>query len=354
MRNPSNVAGFVWLGAAIATGCAAPVPPGATARSVDHHLHIRSQVAADHQERLEEVLGEGGPNQEESKGITAAEAIEALDVAGIEGGLVFSNAYMFGMPEAEAEHEAERVRAENEYVATEVAKYPDRLVGFCSFNPLTAYALEELAHCGEDERIGGLKLHLTNSDVDLRRPEHIRALAAVFALSNQLGLPVAVHMRTRAPDYGAEDAAIFIDQVLSQAPDVPVQIAHMAGWGGYDDAADAAMSAFVDALAEEQRGVSHVSFGLGAVVFQPEAAGADTVLADEVREANHRLAARIRDVGTERVVYATDWPSWPPTIDPATKIERNILLIRTALPLSDWEIDDILRNVAPVFTSPRR
>lgn len=42
------------------------------------------------------------------------------------------------------------VGRENDWTSTQVAKYRDRLLGFCSVNPLRPYALEEIAHCVQD------------------------------------------------------------------------------------------------------------------------------------------------------------------------------------------------------------
>jgi predicted TIM-barrel fold metal-dependent hydrolase len=324
--------------------------PRALPASADHHLHIRTQAASEHIDRLEVALGEREAGQgEPSSPFTAEDALRALDAAGIEAGVVLSNAYMFSMPEAVAEDEAEQVRAENDYVATQVALHPTRLIGFCSVNPLREYALSEIERCADDDRIAGLKLHLTNSNVDLRAPADVATLASVFELADRLDLAIVIHMRTRATDYGAEDADIFIDEVLARTATVPVQIAHMAGWGGYDDGTDAALTAFAQALEEGRVSGERITFGLGAVVFQPEAAGADSALARQVRGNNERLAVQIRRLGVTRVVYATDWPSWPPVPDRVSGIQRNVELVRSALPLSGAELDQIASNVGPVF-----
>jgi predicted TIM-barrel fold metal-dependent hydrolase len=332
-----------------ASACASPESesiPGPA--SADHHLHIRSQAGAEHFDRLGVALGELAEDADPSEPITAGEAIAALDAAGMEAGMVLSNAYMFGMPEVPVERERELVRAENAYVAEQVERYSDRLVGLCSVNPLRPYAIEEIERCAADTRIVGLKLHLANSDIDLRDDDQVASLAEVFRELDRLDLDVLVHMRTRDPNYGAEDADTFIDRVLSQAPGIDVQIAHMAGWGGYDDATDAALGAFVAAIEQERLDPSRITFGLGAVVFQPAAAGSDTTMAREVREANAKLARRIRQLGIERVVYATDWPAWPPTDDVTNGIAANMELIRSALPLSDEELDGIFANVGPI------
>ena len=318
--------------------------------SADHHLHIRSAEAAAHQDVLSVEIGERSADAPPSEAFTAADAIAALDSAGIDGGLVLSNAYMYGMPDAPAANERALVRAENEYVAAQVAEHSTRLRALCSFNPLAGYAIEEVETCGQDGRITGLKLHLANSDLSLRDDAHVEALAGVFEEANRHGLAILIHMRTRESDYGRADVTAFVDRVLSRAPDVPVQIAHMAGWGGYDDATDAALGEFVRAFAEGRIN-TEVTFGLGATVFQPGAAGADTALMRRTEEANIRLAARIQELGPERVVYATDWPAWPPVADPAEGVFRNVSLVRTTLPLDAPTLDRILSNVSSFFTT---
>ena len=344
----------IGLAVAFAGACA---PPDDSARgiqamrpaSADHHVHIRSQAAAAHQDALMAALGERRPGDTmPSAAITSAEAIAALDSAGIEAALVLSNAYMYGMPDAPADDEADRVRAENEYVAEQAALFPRRLVGFCSVNPLRPYALDEVARCAADARIGGLKLHLANSDVDLRDDGQVETLGELFGRANTAGLPVLIHMRTRERTYGEVDARAFVERVLSRAPDIPVVVAHMAGWGGYDDATDAALGVFAAAREAGQLGPL-VAFGLGAVVFDPRAAGTDTARAAQVRDANRRLAARVRQLGTDRILYATDWPAWPPVPEPVGRIEANIRLIRSALPLDPEELDRVFANVSPIF-----
>ena len=78
----------------------------------------------------------------------------------------------------------------------QVAQYPERLVGFCSINPLRDYALDEIARCGKDERLHrGLKLHFGNSDVDFSNRAHVTRLKAVFGLANRQRMAIVVHMR---------------------------------------------------------------------------------------------------------------------------------------------------------------
>jgi hypothetical protein len=56
--------------------------------------------------------------------------------------------------------------------------------------------------------------------------------------SNDHRMTIVVHVRplvTGKRPYGARHARAFINDVASAAPDVPIQTAHLAGAGGYDD-----------------------------------------------------------------------------------------------------------------------
>ena len=226
---------------------------------------------------------------------SADDLIAQLDSAGIRRGVALSSAYLFGAAFRHVEHEAAKVRAENDWVAEQVAGYPDRLAAFCSFNPLKEYALDELHRCMRDPRMTGLKLHLTTSFVDLRNPQHVGRLRVVFREANARRFPIVVHMRSMNPAYGRADAEIFLRDVLSQAPDIPVQIAHLAGWGGYDDATDHALGVFADAIASGDRRTANLYFDLSQIASPGLPAAT-----------NELIVRRIRQIGIGRMLFAVD------------------------------------------------
>lgn len=162
---------------------------------------------------------------------SATDYVAELDSAGIRRGVVLSWAYQFATGFRAVADEESKVRQENDWTAREAARYPDRLVAFCSLNPLRAYAVDEVGRCASDPRIRGLKLHLTTAFFDFRDADHVRRLAAVFQAANARRLPIVIHLRAMNPEYGRRDAEIFLSQVLPRAPDVPIQIAHLAGMG---------------------------------------------------------------------------------------------------------------------------
>jgi uncharacterized protein len=313
----------------LAPGCATGgiAPSGRFTPVADHHQHLFSpDIVA--------LLGD-------SSGVTPLDAdhlIALLDSAGIRRAVVLSVAYMYGSPRRTVANEYAKVRAENDWTAAQAARYPDRLIAFCGFNPLKEYALEELARCAGDPRFGrGIKLHFGNSDVQLDEPAHVERLRQVFRAANEHGMAIVVHMRasiSRKRPYGAAQARIFLERLLPLAADVPVQIAHLAGSGpGYDDPpADSAMAVLADAVVRGNRDARRLWFDVAGVVDK----GISPVHAALV-------ARRIRQVGIERVLYGSDG-----AVGENLRPRQSWAAFR-GLSLSDDEIARIADNVAPYF-----
>ena len=76
--------------------------------------------------------------------------------------------------------------------------------------------------------------------------------AGYFAQPTKIDMAIVVHMHANIDHhrpYGAREARIFLEQLLPEASEVTVQIAHLAGGGGYDDpATDAALAVFAEAI----------------------------------------------------------------------------------------------------------
>jgi predicted TIM-barrel fold metal-dependent hydrolase len=285
---------------------------------VDHHQHLLAQ----------EMTEKG------QKPIDAKAMIAMLDAAGIRRAVLLSNAYRYGNPGAlTTNDEYARVMAENDWTAREAAKYPKRLVAFCGFNPLKDYALGELNRCARDKRFGrGIKLQFGSSDVDLNDPTDIALLRRVFRAANANKLAIVVHLRTRrAAPFGAAQATTFIDEVIAEAPDVVVQIAHFAGGGSPNDPpADEALGVFAAAIARAEPRVRNVYFDTALI------APADVTPARAAF-----VAQKIREMGTKRILYGSD--GGDPTDPPA----KQMLAAFRKLPLTAAEFKAIESNVAP-------
>lgn len=333
--------------APLAAGCGPDAgsggPPDATdgpaAPPADHHVHVRSEAATGAFRKAQRAVDQEAVPEERLAPMDGDDAIAALDSAGVETGVLLSVAYMFGMPEVEFEDERRKVRAENDFVARQVERHPDRLVGFFSVNPLADYALEEIERCAGDPRLTGLKLHLANSDVDLRDPDHVDRLAEVFGTAEELGVPVVIHLWTRTEGYGAEDVNAFVDRVLPAAPSIPVQVAHLGGGGGFSAATQRAVDAFVRAFRDHPDRTGNVVLDMAAVPVPEAMAEGDSALVDRVREANRGFAEAVRRLGPDRVVYGTDWD--------AASMPGYLEGLRSDVPLEAAEIRDLVDDRAP-------
>ena len=277
------------------------------------------------------AAGSGGP-----QAITASDLVALLDPAGIRRALVLSVAYMYGSPARTVADEYARVRDENDWTGAQAARHPDRLRAFCGFNPLREYALDEIARCASDPNLRhGIKLHFGNSDVQLDNPAHVEQLQRVFRAANERRMGILVHLRSsisRNRPYGAAQARVFLEQLLPLVPDVPVQVAHLAGSGpGYDDPpAHAAVAVLAEAVERADPRTGGLWFDVAAVVdLGISAAHADLVV---------RL---VRQVGAERVLYGSDAATG------GNLRPREGWAAFRRLPLTDHEFGQIAGNLAP-------
>jgi predicted TIM-barrel fold metal-dependent hydrolase len=287
---------------------------------VDHHQHLFSPDIAPLIKLPE---------------IDADDLIRRLDSAGITRAVVLSMAYQYGSPSRTVENEYAKVRAENDWTAAQVAAHADRLTGVCGVNPLKEYALEEIARCAKSPYLRrGLKLHFGNSDVQLDQPTHVAQLKRVFAAANAHRMAIVVHMRANyghQRPYGAREARVFLEQVVPSAPDVVVQVAHLAGSGGGDDApADSALAFLARAVHEHAPGTRHLWFDVTAVANDdpPPARG-------------QQIVRRIREIGVDRILFGSDATAG------GNLAPKDAWAAFCRLPLTQREIARIARNVAP-------
>lgn len=269
-----------------------------------------------------------GPPAEGAK--TAQRVIGLLDEADIRRAAILSTAYWYGSA-FRAEHfpvsldeEYALVRSENDWVAAQISQYRDRLVGFCSFNPYKQYALPELERCTRSGALRGLKLHLGNARLDWREAPRLARLREIFAAANTRRIPIIVHLWT-GPQYeqsGGEYARLFIDHVLSAAPDIPVQIAHMAGGGR---STLSALEVFAAAIAAGDPRTANLYFEMSGGLTEGQSP-----------ERLRKDAELMRKIGIDRILYGSD----------AAEPRLAWALFRM-IPLSDEEFRAIASNVAP-------
>lgn len=263
----------------------------------------------------------------------AKDLIAQMDAGHMRKAAVLSVAYVWGDDRRNLPDADEKTRAENDWTDAQVARFPDRLIGFCSVNPLREAARAEAERCLKSPHMKGVKLHLGNSGVDLGKPDDVAHLRAIFAAAEAHHAPIVVHMRVRTTrPYGAAEARAFLDRVMPAAPTTMVQIAHLAGAGpGFQPDIDQAMGVFADAIAKNDPRVRNLWFDM-----------ATTVAADTPPAEVERVAARIRQVGAKRVLFGSDLSIGG---NPPPGEAWAIFTART--PLTPVEFATIARNAPP-------
>ena len=295
------------------------------APAADHHQHVFSPAYT------AKFLPAG------SKTITAQDVITLLDQAGIRRAVFLANGYSFGRPGSEPPNEYEAVKADNDWAGAQAALFPKRLMAFCGFNPLKEYALTELARCAKDPNLRrGIKLHFGSSDVQMEIPEHFEKVKKVFQAANSHRMAIVVHMRasiSKKRPYGPEQARAFLD-LLSYAPDIPVQVAHLASSGpGYmDPPAHSVIEVLADAVAQKDRRTRKLWFDVASNAHPRNPV-----------EASDLMVKFIRRVGVKRILYGTDAAAGN-NLRPRESWEAF-----RQLKLSDKEFKTIAENVAPYF-----
>jgi predicted TIM-barrel fold metal-dependent hydrolase len=292
------------------------------AEIIDYHQHLFSPEAG--------ARSSPGP-----RGIDASFLVAQLDAAGIQRAVVLSVAYTFSNPnKPPVPNEYEHVRAENDWTSAQIAKHPDRLLGFCSVNPLRPYAIKEIARCAKDPNLRtGLKLHFGNSDVNVDNPEQVAQVRRVFRAANEHRMAIVVHMHANIDHhrpYGGKEARIFLEQLLPEAPDVTVQIAHLAGGGGYDDPTiDQALAVFIEAMERKDPRVKNVYFDACGIAIP-----------NMWEDKADLIVRRIRQIGVKRVLYGSDAAT-------PDNLPKDALKRWHKLPLTQDEFRTIDNNVAP-------
>ena len=297
----------------------------------DYHMHLTSSECANiMNEKLgAEILGTYVPAFH-----NADEIISVLDRSGVQKAFALSNAYQWGMdllglPDDQIN---DWVKFENDFTARECAQYPDRLLPFMSINPLQDYALEEMDRCANQLGLRALKLHFTNSNVDLRNPQHLESIKKVFAKAVELDMPVLLHFMSRNPEFGAVDAAILIDEIIAHHPTLKIQMAHL-GSGGLGDSMIKVFDTFIQRYeANPLLDKNNCKMDLAAVISD----GSKPLTAPLSLEQCQYITDQIRRWGVEHILFATDWPIFEPN-----EFENNI---RTMLKLTEEEVNTLLSN----------
>ena len=177
----------------------------ASGAALDVHTHIMSQALLD-------GLTGGGP-----KSAGADDLIAKLDAGHVKKAVVLALGY-WELPDDR------NMAAENTFAASEIAKYPDRLIGFCGINPMYDSALAEIDRCLALPGMVGVKLQ--GSKYDWEDETQVQAVMAVLKKAGEKNAPVMLHVAgPPVLDKGMKN----IFRTLAANGSTRIMLAHMGG-----------------------------------------------------------------------------------------------------------------------------
>lgn len=341
-RPASSARGFgLFILAAALIGAGAPAharKSEAVAPLVDHHIHIQSAAVSDLMHKTIEKNPKSieGISKDVLEPRTGEDAVRQLDRAGIKQGVLLSTGYMFASPmlQVEPAEAARLMHEENQYNVDAARASHGRLIAFVGINPLAANAAAELAYWSKQPDAAGIKLHLGNSQFDYASTEQMEKLATFVRAASAAKMPLVIHSRSSS-GFTPENIRRFIDTVVSQAGDIPVQIAHGGGYGGVDQATVDALAIYGEAIARKAPGTQHLVFDISAVAQFDLGESPDNR-----RRYIQDYVALMRKIGLDRFVLGSDWPGLHPPAE-------YFAIEKAELPVNSLEWQRLCRNRAP-------
>ncbi len=294
---------------------------------IDHHVHFFSPELA------EDIRAQGYALTVPDSMITNIDFIRRINLVDrivlISGGYAYSNSLRM----TKKKDRWKAVRAENDLLAAYVGKYPNNIIGFYGLDPLAPYTFQELKRCHEELKLQGLKLHFHGSGVNLRDPKHLKKVKKIFDYAATEEIPILVHFKNDRKDFGPGDVRLFINEILDKNPGMQLIFAHMGGDGGFTKETRAVLETFAEYF-EKGNNPHHIYFELSGVVVYKD-------LDYPGKLPYQTLAQLIRQIGTERVLFGSDYP-----VMPSSMYKK---LLKEYLPLKEKELEQINDNVPPFF-----
>lgn len=239
-------------------------------------------------------------------GRDADSLVARLDREGIERAWVLSEAYLAASdlwPLFEEAEKAAAARAENDFVAQQAARFPDRLVAFASVNPKRPSAPDEVDRCAQSLAMKGLKLHCWNSRLDVRDSGDRARLRAVLVRAAAHRMPVVVHaLNGTVRDFGRQDIEIWARELIQPIAGLVVSFAHLGGAGGFAPPVQAVLEALVDVLGPTSAAAERVFLDLSAVLVAENTLG----LPPTAPEERSRMGELLTAWGLDRVLWGSD------------------------------------------------
>lgn len=254
---------------------------------IDVHTHVYPAKIA---EKAVCATGDFYGAGHEQSGLSE-DLLVCMDASGIDCSLIHSVATT-----------PKQVASINDYIAETAGASGGRLFGLGTLHPDSPDQAADVRHLAE-LGLHGVKLHPEIQGFAVDDPRSLR----ICALCEEAGLPLLLHTGDRRYDCSNPNRLI---PLLRKFPRLKVIGAHLGGWSIYEEAA------------KQLAGLENLWFDCSSTFYWLEPALAGNL---------------IRLLGTDRVMFGSDYPMWTPETE-----------LRTLLSLgfTDSELENILSNTA--------
>lgn len=304
-------------------GCVKQPEPDSVHGIYDRHVHLMSPALIADWKAMGIPFSRAEAHYSDIDTILGQVQARHVDLVGM--GYVFANPDYY-----QGEDPYGMLKQENDHLLAAAGKYPQRVRPFIAVDPLQDYCREELERCLRINPAIGLKVHHSASQVYLTEPEHLRKVRSLMQKAAENGVPVLMHFDNWHPKFGKPDLELLVDSILQQIPPVSLRIAHFGTSGGFNQKTKTIIDTFLELKAAGRIPQRHeVKFDISAVALDKDSEGVQKLAEEEFRE----LAAYVRKLGVENIVFGTDYPLY--------SSDAYIRILKERVGLTDAEIAKI-------------
>ena len=117
----------------------------------------------------------------------------------------------------------------NDYIMEAIQRKPERLIGFCCFNPLSEHGAAEAERCLNENLSGVGELAIYDSGFS---DEIIRAMSDIMAICSQYNVPVMIHTNEPVGHMYPGKQPLELGQIYKLLKAYPSNKIILAHWGG--------------------------------------------------------------------------------------------------------------------------
>jgi len=188
---------------------------------IDSHTHIYSVKIRENKEAYFPVdpVFKKFYNSPKAKLAGADDVIDSMDKYQVDMSVVF------GFPW----NNISILKEQNDYIIKSVAKYPDRLIGFCCLDPFITDAVKEVERCLDAGLKGVGELFFPNKGIN---KACLKSLAPIMEITLDKDLPVLIHTNEPVGHIYPGKTPLTLNQIYTMIkwfPENKIILAHMGG-----------------------------------------------------------------------------------------------------------------------------